>query len=348
MYRLKLLALAVTALALLASGCGQGVAPGPTLTRATAGPTTEPNLWASVPQIVDPDNHGWPRAVRGVSGVVELKRKPERIVTLSLGHDEIGLALVPASRIVGTSEFATNPALSNVVELARGIPILPRGPEAIIAARPDLVIVTPYTQAGQIKQLSDAGLIVIITSQAEKPLYFEGDLLLLGYLYGEEGRALEVLQAVRARRERTDRVVATKPRDKRPMVLSLSGYNYTGGSNTTNDSIIAAAGGINAAAVAGIDGWKQMSMEAIAQIGPDYILVPANDLTNPELRNQLLAHPALKGLRALREPGRLLQIPDRYLSTLSFWNVRGIEELARALWPQDFAGMTFPDFDFKR
>jgi ABC-type Fe3+-hydroxamate transport system substrate-binding protein len=100
---------------------------------------------------------------------------------------------------------------------------------------------------------------------------------------------------------------------------------------------------------AGIDGWKQISLEAIVQMDPDYILISTDDPANPELRNEVLSHPALQRLRAIKEKDRrALNIPNRYLSTLSFWNIRGIEELARALWPQDFTGVTFQDFDFRR
>ncbi|MSQ33243.1 MAG: ABC transporter substrate-binding protein [Dehalococcoidia bacterium] len=348
MHTRKVLALATLALAALALSCGGAIQPSPTAAATSPAATPTPNPWAAIPQIVDPANHGWPRVVKGATGPVELKRKPERILTLSLGHDEMSLALVPPSRLAGTSEFATNPGISNIVERARGIPALPRNAEAVIAARPDLVVVSPFSRKELIQQLTDAGLPVFQTERPANPLYYERDLLLLAYLYGEEEKAQGVLRTIRARRERIDAVVAKKSPGERPSVLALSGGNFTGGRGTTNDAIIEAAGGLNAAARAGIDGFKQLSLEIILQLDPDYILTPGDDPANPQVRNELLHHPALQGLRALKEPQeRLLAVPNRYLSTLSFWNVRGIEELARALWPQDFASVEFPAFDFQ-
>ncbi|MBI3953621.1 MAG: ABC transporter substrate-binding protein [Chloroflexi bacterium] len=334
------------ALALLALGCGPAAAPSPAPPLAA---TRASDPWSQVPQIVDPANHGWPRSVRSVTGPVELKRKPERILVLSLGHEEMSLALVPPSRLVGTSQWTINAALSNVVELARAIPVLPSSAEAYIAARPELVVVTPYTRRELIQQLTDAGMPVFLTEVTETPLYYERDLLLLAYLLGEEERALEVMRTVQGRRQRIERALATKPAGERPTVLSLSGQNFTGGSGTSNESIIAAAGGVNAATKAGVEGWHQISLEAIAQMDPDYVLLSTDDPANPELPAQLFAHPAFTGLRAFKErERRIINIPSRYLSTLSFWNIRGIEELARALWPQDFAGVEFRDFDFRR
>ncbi len=344
----KVLALATLAVAALALGCGGATQPSPTAAATSPAATPTPNPWAAIPQIVDPANHGWPRLVKSVTGPVELKRKPERILTLSLGHDELSLALVPPTRLVGTSEFATNHGISNVVEKARGIPVMPRNAEAVIAARPDLVVVSPFSRKELIQQLTDAGIQVFQTQRPANPLYYESDLLLLAYLYGEEEKAQGVLRAVRARRERVDAVVAKKSPSERPSVLALSGGNVTGGRGTTNDAIIEAAGGLNAAARAGIDGFKPLSLEIILQLDPDYILTPGDDPANPQVRSEILGHPALQGLRALKEPERrVLVVPNRYLSTLSFWNLRGIEELARALWPQDFAGAEFPDFAFQ-
>ena len=54
-------------------------------------PTPQPavNYFEGVPGIVDPTNFGWPREVEGVNGIVSIPSKPLRIITASVGHDEI-------------------------------------------------------------------------------------------------------------------------------------------------------------------------------------------------------------------------------------------------------------------
>ena len=51
--------------------------------------------------IVDAANMGWPRQVEGLNGIITIPAKPQRIITASIGHDEMTLALVPSERRVG-------------------------------------------------------------------------------------------------------------------------------------------------------------------------------------------------------------------------------------------------------
>ena len=55
--------------------------------------------------IVDPSNFGWPREVEGLNGVVSIPAKPLSIITASVGHDEMTLAIVPIERLVAVGEF---------------------------------------------------------------------------------------------------------------------------------------------------------------------------------------------------------------------------------------------------
>ena len=67
---------------------------------ATLEPAERP--FEGVTGIVDPANSGWPREVEGLNGVVTIPSKPQRIITASVGHDEMTLALVPRDRLVGS------------------------------------------------------------------------------------------------------------------------------------------------------------------------------------------------------------------------------------------------------
>ena len=55
--------------------------------------------------IIDPTNLDWPREVEGLNGLVSIPAKPERIITASVGHDEMTLALVPLGRLVGVGKL---------------------------------------------------------------------------------------------------------------------------------------------------------------------------------------------------------------------------------------------------
>jgi iron complex transport system substrate-binding protein len=98
------------------------------------------------------------------------------------------------------------------------------------------------------------------------------------------------------------------------------------------DGIIRRAGGINVAAESGISGTKQISLESIIAMNPDTIVIPGPPAKYPEAFAQVTANPALASVPAVVNK-RIFSVTDTYLFTLSQWNVRAMEELARLLYP---------------
>ena len=113
--------------------------------------TPEPavNYFEGVPGIVDPTNFGWPREVEGVNGIVSIPSKPLRVITASVGHDEITLALVPKERLVGVGSSTKSVTYSNVAPLVQDIAEITRDPETIITLFPDVVVTSPFFAGGR-------------------------------------------------------------------------------------------------------------------------------------------------------------------------------------------------------
>src|SRR6476660_3841595 len=64
--------------------------------------------------------------------------KPSRIVSTTLATDEILAALVDPSRIVAMSQFAADPQISTVADVARKINVVAdRDPERVVRLQPD-------------------------------------------------------------------------------------------------------------------------------------------------------------------------------------------------------------------
>ncbi len=97
--------------------------------------------------IVDPTNFGWPREVEGLNGLVSIPAKPQRIITASVGHDEMTLALVPGDRLVAVGSASKNAIYSNVASLVQDKVQISRDPETIIAQAPDVVVTSPFFSA---------------------------------------------------------------------------------------------------------------------------------------------------------------------------------------------------------
>ncbi len=339
-----------TALVLAACGGSDDASPAPAPAQAppsatpAAPGTSVRTVLAGVPGIVDPNNLGWPREVEGLNGRVTIKAKPQRIVTVSLGHDEVTYGLVPPSRVIAVGAFTKQPDSSNVADLAAGLPTLPREPEAVIATRPDIVVASFTSRADFIEALTRVGLTVVQLRLNNDPAGRINDVLLMGYVYGEEERGIALAREVQARYDALQKAVAQK--SPRPRVLSTVRYTdklYAAGKGSTEGAIIVAAGGLDVAAEAGLSGNPTIAAEGIISMRPEVIVISQPADSAEEYRQWLLSNAALREVPAIKS-GRVHIIPAKWMTTLSFWNLRGAEEVAKLLYPSDFAGKEFPPF----
>ena len=329
--------------ALLATACGGGAVEKPA---AAPTATAAADPWAGVTGIVDAANHGWPRQVTGISGMVTIKQQPKRILTVSLGHDEVTYGLVPASRVVAVGAFTKNPENSNVAALAAKLPEIGREPEPILAQRPDVVIASAFSRRELVDALGNAGVAVVQTQLRNDPEGRVQDILLMGYIFGEEERALAFAKEVRGRYEALQAVVAKKPAAVRPRVMSTAKYTdklYTAGDASTEGAIIEAAGGLNVAAEAGLKANPVIDVEGIVKMRPDVIVITQPADSGEAYKQDLLKNAALANIPAIRD-NRIYVVPQRYYTTLSFWNLAGAEHLARIIWQQDFANKEITPF----
>jgi len=315
---------------------------------ATATPNPSDSL-TNVEGIVDPTNLGWPRVVNGLNGTVTIPEKPERIVTISLGHDEVTYALVPRDRVVAANIYTQSPDQSNVAHLAAGLPEITSEAEVIVAQSPDIVIASPFTSLELIAALESVGMVVLQTDLHNDSDGRRQDIMLLGYAYGEEERAIEVVEEINEREASLRSVWESKPEGERVRVLSATLYGdslYTAGAGSTEGEIINIAGGINVAAEAGLENNPVISYESLIAMDPEVIFIPQpTEFGGEEFRDAMLADPTLASVAAIRD-GRVFMADPKYFTTLSFWNLRGAEELARDLWPEDLGDTAFGLFSF--
>ena len=312
------------------------VAPAPTAV-PTATPEPLATAFEGVRGIVDPANFGWPRQVEGLNGVVSIPSKPQRIVTASIGHDEMTVALVPVERLVAVGAISKDSTFSNIAPLLQDKPEVTRDPETIIAQAPDVLVTSPFFPAEAIAVLETTGIPVIQTELKHDPEARINAILLMGYILGEEQRALEFAAEVS---DRFDAVVSvTQEQEPRPRVLAVTSYAdqlWVAGGGATEGGVIVAAGGINAAADAGVESNQTASLEGVIAMAPDVIVIPQPVAFGAEeFRQSLLDNEALAEVPAIAN-GRVHVVESRYYTTLSYWNIRGAEHLARLLWPDAF------------
>ncbi|MCY3603518.1 MAG: ABC transporter substrate-binding protein, partial [Chloroflexi bacterium] len=303
----------------------------------TPEPTPAPRSLEGVRGIVDHTNTGWPREVEGLNGIVSIPAKPLRIITASVGHDEMALAIVPNERLVAVGGATKNETYSNIAHLVQEKAEISRDPEVIIAQSPDVVVTSPFMAIEVVEALQRAGIPVIQTELEQGPEARINAILLMGYIFGEEERAWEFADEVQARYDAL--VAVTSVKDPKPRVLALTQYSDTlwvAGGKSTEGGVITAAGGLNAAEDAGVTGNQTTSLEGVIAMAPDIIIIPQPVAFGAEeFRQSLLEHEALAELPAIKN-GAVFVVESKHFTTLSYWNIRGAEDLARMLWPDDF------------
>jgi iron complex transport system substrate-binding protein len=256
----------------------------------------------------------------------------ERIVSVTLGTDEILLTLVGTERLVGVTYLATDPSISNAADLAADVEnIVEADPEQIIALEPDLVFVETFTDPAVIEQIESAGIPVFIAGSLDSIDGVRGNILVLGQLTGDEARAQEMVEEMDTALK--DITQPLEGASVEPLsVLYLAPDGWVAGSSTTLHDIIEHAGGLNAAAEAGLDSWQQVSEETIIEIDPDVILVssfmPVDDV---------LTNPVYASLSAVQN-ARVYQANDVHLSAVSQYIVLGVQDVATILYPDLFGG----------
>jgi iron complex transport system substrate-binding protein len=226
-------------------------------------------------------------------------------------------------------------AYSDVIQLERDA-----SAEAIAAADADVVLLKSYLADSLGASLETLGLTTIYLD-LETPEQFFRDVRVLGEVFGNPGRAEEVLAYYQERLDRVSRAVAGIPDEDRPRVLLLQ-YTDQGGEAAVNvppaawlqTSLVELAGGDPVWIEAAGSGWTVVDFEQVAAWDPDYIFVvyyPGNPAPAVEA---LRADKNWAALTAVRE-GRLLGFPGDFVS----WDqpdtrwVLGLEWLASRLLP---------------
>jgi iron complex transport system substrate-binding protein len=280
----------------------------------------------------DAGGAGFPRQVRDGGGQpVTIEARPKRIVSQTLGTDEILLAICSPERIVGLGRFALDPKYSNVVEQARaaGSPVV-HNTEEILRLKPDLVFVASYSRAEVVEQLQSAGARVFRLADFNSIENIKRHIRVIGQATGDDERA----EALIAQMERElEAVRAHVPAgNKRPRVMSYSPSGSTAGANTLFDDILHTLGATNVVAENGVEGFRKVSAEQVVEWQPDFIVLGADADKFEETRQQLLANPAVATTEAARA-GRVIMVENRSLLTVSHNVVNLVKTLAGRLYP---------------
>jgi iron complex transport system substrate-binding protein len=235
---------------------------------------------------------------------------PLRVASLNLTADELLVEMLPADRLVAVTRWADDADMSNVAGRVPATAVrLPRADlERIIALRPDLVVVSEYTDADFLRLVEKSGLRTHRMSGLDTLRGIRAAILDLG-------RAVGTPDAAGRLAARFDAVLAELARrlegDVRPRVLYWADP-HTAGAGTAIGSLVEAAGATNVARELGLSGIVPLAAERAFAAEPDVFLVTQGSGAAAALRR----HPLFSRTRAVRE-GHVVEMPNHLLVALS-------------------------------
>ena len=260
---------------------------------------------------------------------------PLRVVSQTVGTDELLLALAEPSQIAALSHLARDPQFSAVSEQAAPYPQLAKNGDAENALKfsPTLVLVASYSRTEFVGQLRRSGVKVFVMENYESLSDAYANLRALARELGPH--AGQKAEAIIADCERRVASLAEKLKGVRPIrVIAPSTYGVIGGADTTFQDLCDHAGAENLAATLGkLTGHVPPPNERMLTWPIERVVLAGDD------RDSALAPflnlPPYQFMPAIREKRTALLKPW-HLSAVTHHRVAAYEQLARQLHPGRF------------
>lgn len=272
--------------------------------------------------------HAGPVTVHDAFGrTVTLPAPPQRIVTIFASNTEMVAALGLADRIVGIEAYTRFPPEVLGKPLVGGR--LGFSVDAVVAERPDLVIVTPARQAANqlVDPMERLGIPIVVLLHRSVAEVLD-NIRLLARLGGVAERGEELAARLQSRLDRTKQRVTGLAEPSTIMITGRlgNGLLLIARPGTYTGDAIARAGGrfaLDSGAIA------QVSPEAVLNADPDVLLFAGSDKDLKEL----IARPGWKDMRAVKDK-RAHAVVRAELLIPGPRTIDGIERLAEIFHPQ--------------
>jgi iron complex transport system substrate-binding protein len=239
----------------------------------------------------------------------------ERLVVLSSDVGEIAVALGKAAEVVGRDRSSTAPELAGATEIGSSRTL---AAEPVMRLRPTLVVGTELAQPPAVfDQLRALGVRTEKLGAKTDGSDYAQVIRTMGKLLDAEPQA--------------DKLAADWEAGMRPApgkavrVLITYDGKTVGGRNTASDTLIRAAGGVNAAADA-VDGYKPLNAEAMVSLAPDIVLIGEHNRAIYGGLEQFRARPDIAGTPA-GKAGKVYEIPVHQYFTVNLQSPAVVRDL---------------------
>ena len=258
-----------------------------------------------------------------------------RVVSQTVGTDELLLAVAEPSQIAALSDLALKPEFSAVAEEAKHYPQLAQNCdlEGVLKYNPTLLLCADYSRAEIVAQARRAGIKVMVFNRYRTMEDAYENLRLLARELGPDAKARA--ERVIADCERRIAVLRKKLQGVQPVrVIAPSTYGVIPGDESTFQDLCDHAGAENLAATLGkLHGHEAPPTEQMLTWPVDRLVVAGDGVADALVPFKSL--PPYAFMASVKE-NRAVLLRQYQLSCVSYHRIEAYELLARELHPERF------------
>jgi iron complex transport system substrate-binding protein len=269
---------------------------------------------------------------------VTLDAEPRRIISLAPSNTEIACALDACGELAGVPDYKVgypDDVLAAIKDLPVVVSFGPVDREAIVAARPDLILAAgnELTPSTDITALADLGYPVLVL-YPESLDEVSADIELVGAALNAQAEAAQVTSDMADRVAAVETAVAGMDQPRTFYEVSIfEGTIYTAGEDSFLGSLIETAGG---APITGDAKTTAISLEDLVTADPQLILLGDAAYDSTITAKSVSERQGWSGIAAVKDD-RVLPLPEDVRITRPGPRiVDGLEALARAIHPEAF------------
>lgn len=278
---------------------------------------------------------------------ITMAGKPQRIVSLTYGTDEILMALAGRERIVALSRWAGDDGISFITSEEAdkiGHKVF-ENTEEIYALKPDLVVASTATNEEVVRTLESMGLKVYVAASPKSYEAMKHKITGIAAAIGEVKRGSAMTRNMDDDMAALEKRLASITDDKRKVAIAFNFTAAMGRKGDLFDDMMQRAHIINGAAIDSSTGLKHgeapVSKEQIVAINPDVFLLPTWNYDHKQnaeaYARQIAGDPAYKNVKAVQNK-QLKFVSDKYRYVASQHITKAIAALAQAVYPEVFKG----------
>lgn len=210
-----------------------------------------------------------------------------RVMSLNLCADPYLMAFADKAQIVALTPLSRDARLSANAAAAENFPVSDGQIEAIIELKPDLVIVSSWSDPMRNALIKRLGFELLTLDAAQNYKAARDEIITLGKAIGREAQARAYLQNL------DTALAALQKLTHAPKVLPLQRRNLTVGQGHILDDILSRAGAVNLGRDTSDSPMRRVSLESALAVQADYILVNETDEMPDSRGMEFITHPAL-------------------------------------------------------